>query len=131
MLQNDDLCKGVTTIKSFELSLIAKAEKGLSLPEIRAFLAQVLDQCPLSGGDALLLPPDMTRLHSGANILARELYGMIKSQSASSTVNLMPALGTHEPVSEAERVHFLGRASPGMCTVSPMRKPSPAIILKC
>jgi carbohydrate kinase (thermoresistant glucokinase family) len=55
----------------------------------------------------LLLPPDSTRAHSGAGELTSALY---RKLSARAEVKVMPALGTHEPMSAAE----LGAMFPGI-----------------
>lgn len=47
----------------------------------------------------LLLPPDYTRLHSNAGLIAETLYQYL---SPGCAVDIMPALGTHMPVSRSE-----------------------------
>jgi nickel-dependent lactate racemase len=47
----------------------------------------------------LLLPPDATRAHSGAGELSAALYRRL---SPEAEVKLLPALGTHEAMSESE-----------------------------
>jgi nickel-dependent lactate racemase len=47
----------------------------------------------------LLIPPDFTRLHSGAGELTRLLYERL---SPKAQVTVLPALGTHVPMSETE-----------------------------
>jgi carbohydrate kinase (thermoresistant glucokinase family) len=47
----------------------------------------------------LLIPPDFTRLHSGAGELTRLLYERL---SPKAEVTVLPALGTHVPMSETE-----------------------------
>lgn len=47
----------------------------------------------------LLLPPDATRAHSGAGALTAGLYRRLSSQAE---VRVLPALGTHEPMSAGE-----------------------------
>ena len=53
----------------------------------------------------LLLPPDMTRLHSYAGKITAMYYQMLKD---TCQVDIMPALGTHDPMSEAECLEFFG-----------------------
>jgi len=48
----------------------------------------------------LLVPPDYTRLHSGAGIITRILYR--KYTEAGVQVDVLPALGTHVPMTAAE-----------------------------
>ncbi len=47
----------------------------------------------------LLIPPDFTRFHSGAGELTSLLYARLARQA---TVEVLPALGTHAPMTEAE-----------------------------
>jgi len=57
----------------------------------------------------LLLPPDMTRLHSYAGKITAMYYQMLKE---TCQVDIMPALGTHDPMSEAECLEFFGPEVP-------------------
>lgn len=53
----------------------------------------------------LILPPDFTRMYSGAGILTSMYYKKLTSQGCE--VDVMPALGTHVPMTEEEcRVFF-------------------------
>lgn len=55
----------------------------------------------------LILPPDFTRMYSGAGILTSMYYEKLTSQGCD--VDVMPALGTHVPMTEEEcRVFFRG-----------------------
>jgi len=47
----------------------------------------------------LLIPPDITRLHSGAGFLACAYYDELKGLCP---VDVLPALGTHAPMTEAD-----------------------------
>jgi nickel-dependent lactate racemase len=47
----------------------------------------------------LVLPPDVTRFHSGAGELTQMLYETLGGEK---TLHIMPAIGTHEPMSEAQ-----------------------------
>ena len=78
-------------------SLYARDGEGLFDAEIRAALAQSLEGCALRR--VLLLPPDHTRLHSGAGRIVRILWELLSSQCE---VDVMPALGTHVAMTEAE-----------------------------
>jgi nickel-dependent lactate racemase len=53
----------------------------------------------------LLLPPDMTRLHSYAGKITAMYYKMLKD---TCKVDIMPALGTHEAMSKEECLEFFG-----------------------
>ena len=47
--------------------------------------------------NALLIPPDFTRFHSNAGLIAGEYYRLLTERGAQ--VDVLPALGTHAPVS--------------------------------
>lgn len=53
----------------------------------------------------LLLPPDMTRLHSYAGKITAMYYKMLKD---TCKVDILPALGTHETMSPEECLEFFG-----------------------
>ncbi len=57
----------------------------------------------------LLLPPDMTRLHSYAGRITQILYGMLKDVCH---VDIMPALGTHDAMTPEECAAFFGEEIP-------------------
>jgi carbohydrate kinase (thermoresistant glucokinase family) len=52
----------------------------------------------------LLLPPDYTRLHSGAGFLTSVLYRHLRKRG--TLVAVLPATGTHVPMSTAELAHM-------------------------
>jgi nickel-dependent lactate racemase len=78
-------------------------------PLTQAVVDQLLDDLVAGLGSpkrVLLLPPDATRAHSGAGELSVALYARL---STSAEVKLLPALGTHEAMSEDElRAMFPG-----------------------
>lgn len=47
----------------------------------------------------LLIPPDFTRFHSNAGLITNLYYHLLKDMAQ---VDILPALGTHEPMSSAE-----------------------------
>lgn len=53
----------------------------------------------------LLLPPDLTRLHSYAGKITALYYNMLKDKCQ---VDIMPALGTHEAMTKEECLEFFG-----------------------
>ncbi|MBO4620141.1 MAG: DUF2088 domain-containing protein [Victivallales bacterium] len=77
---------------------IAKTDNGLSPDEIRAALDEALVGRTVR--KALLLPPDYTRYHSNAGFIANYLYHKLVAQGAE--VDVMPALGTHVPVTREQ-----------------------------
>lgn len=58
---------------------------------------------------ALLLPPDYTRFHSMAGVITQMLYRLL---SPSCRVEIMPALGTHFPMTDGEKEKMFGREIP-------------------
>lgn len=59
--------------------------------------------------NVLILPPDYTRMYSGAGKITRMYYELLKN---TCNVDIMPALGTHEPMTQTEWVAFFGENVP-------------------
>ena len=78
------------------ISQIASKKEGLTRDEIVAAIDQALSGKVLRR--VLILPPDFTRYHSNAGLITQYLYHQLTSQNIE--VDIMPALGTHEPVNE-------------------------------
>ena len=81
-----------------EQYLTAKTEQGLSRDEIRQALLASLE-----GRDvrkALILPPDFTRFHSNAGFITNVYYHALTERGAQ--VDILPALGTHEAMTEPQ-----------------------------
>jgi nickel-dependent lactate racemase len=68
---------------------------------VKALLDQLRQGGPLSR--VLLLPPDMTRLHSWAGFLTCELYEQLHR---SAEIAILPAVGTHLPMTPDELSHM-------------------------
>ena len=81
------------------LSAYASTEKGFTDAETRAYLEQAFQDEIGKVKKVLILPPDYTRFHSNAGRITVHLYEMFKD---TAEVDIMPALGTHVPVSEDE-----------------------------
>ncbi|MCX7826173.1 MAG: nickel-dependent lactate racemase, partial [Verrucomicrobiae bacterium] len=75
----------------------------------RAALAQALRIIGRSLRRVLVLPPDHTRLNSDAGELTRLLYEML---APTAEVDIMPALGTHSPMTEAQLRMMFGDTIP-------------------
>src|SRR5262249_56011926 len=54
---------------------------------------------------ALLLPPDITRMHSGAGKLTEILYNLLKDEA---DIHVIPTLGQHVPHTPAENRQMFG-----------------------
>lgn len=83
---------------------IAESPEGLSFEEIKEALLLSLKGREIK--KALLLPPDFTRFHSNAGLITNTYYHALVEQGAE--VDIMPALGTHEPVSEVQWEKMFG-----------------------
>lgn len=89
-----------------EVVLKSESNSGISDNELRRALAESLGDRKPELKKILLIPPDFTRMHSGAGKITAMFYNMLKD---SCHVDIMPALGTHEPMSADEiREFFLG-----------------------
>ena len=77
---------------------IAQTETGLTPEEIKTALLDSLKGRTL--GKVLILPPDFTRFHSNAGYITNVYYHALTD--AGVRVDIMPALGTHVPVTEAQ-----------------------------
>ncbi len=56
----------------------------------------------------LIIPPDYTRMHSYAGRITAMLADTLKRSDPPCEVDIMPALGTHEPMTEHEIGEFFG-----------------------
>lgn len=83
---------------------IADNESGLTQQEIAHALRQSLeDRHPRR---VLILPPDFTRYHSNAGFITNTYYHILQNMGAE--VDIMPALGTHEPMTEEQALAMFG-----------------------
>lgn len=83
---------------------IATTPKGLSDKEIANALKD-----SLAGRDlkrVLIIPPDFTRYHSGAGKITNVYYHKLREMGAQ--VDIMPALGTHVPVTREDAQAMFG-----------------------
>jgi nickel-dependent lactate racemase len=81
----------------------------ISTAEKREALAQALKVMGRPPRRILVLPPDHTRLNSDAGELTRLLYELL---SPTAEVDIMPALGTHSPMTEAQLRMMFGESIP-------------------
>lgn len=88
-----------------EIILKAGNDKGLAYDEIVGALKKTISGQGKTLKKVLLLPPDITRAYSGAGMITREYYNMLKD---SCKVDIMPALGTHEAMTREECLEFFG-----------------------
>lgn len=79
---------------------------GLSSSKIEALLSKALQGKNLK--KVLLVPPDITRRNSGAGLIVSLLYKLLKDIH----VDILPALGTHVPMTAQEQTSFFGKEIP-------------------
>jgi len=79
---------------------------GLSIEQIRECLAGVVQNRGLK--KVLLVPPDMTRLQSGGGLITAMFYDLLDDVH----VDVLPALGTHAPMTRDEQIAFFGNNIP-------------------
>ena len=75
----------------------------ISNDEIAKLLGEALADWESRKGavkNALIIPPDFTRFHSNAGFITQVFYRMLTAKGAA--VDILPALGTHVPVSETQ-----------------------------
>jgi nickel-dependent lactate racemase len=85
------------------------ANDNISIAEKREALDQALKVIGRPLGKVLVLPPDHTRLNSDAGELTRLLYELLSSKGE---VDIMPTLGTHSPMTEAQLRMMFGDRIP-------------------
>ena len=82
----------------------AKDDSGLSRDELRSAMLAALEGRSLK--KVLLIPPDFTRYHSNAGYLTAVCYHALLERGCQ--VDILPALGTHVPVTQEEAAKMFG-----------------------
>jgi len=86
-----------------ELFKVAKSPNGLDEGDIQDAVRQTLELWGKPLSRVLLVPPDITRFHSGAGEITCQFY---KELSPRCDVRILPALGTHEAMTPEEAHHM-------------------------
>lgn len=81
----------------------------ISDEQLRELIRQTIDASGVKPRKMLLLPPDHTRLNSYAGPITRMIW---EEYSPSCEIHIMPALGTHKPMSDAELEMMFGTTIP-------------------
>ncbi len=84
-----------------------ESKEGLSTEQLKEALAKSIEGKELK--KVLLLPPDYTRMYSGAGKITAIYYDLLKDICE---VDILPALGTHEPMTREECTAFFGEDVP-------------------
>ncbi len=87
--------------------MIYESEKGLSPAQLREALEASIAGKSLK--KVLLIPPDYTRMYSGAGDITRLYYDLLKD---TCEIDILPALGTHVPMTKEECTAFFGPEVP-------------------
>ena len=85
--------------------LYENGNAGIDDAQLKAALEQSVADYP-NLNKVLLLPPDFTRYHSNAGKISNMYYHMLQDRGCH--VDLMPALGTHVAMTEAECAAMYG-----------------------
>lgn len=87
-----------------DITVLSQTEQGLSPEEIRRALLASLTGRRLR--KVLIVPPDYTRVHSNAGLITRMYYHILNERGVK--VDILPALGTHAPISGEQRALMFG-----------------------
>jgi len=98
---------GVRIIHSIILKSSNKA--GLSDFDIHQAIKHSIKDQMNTLEKVLLIPPDLSRMHSGGGKITAMYYDLLKG---SCQVDILPALGTHRAVTDGERLMFFGDSIP-------------------
>lgn len=89
-------------------SKISDDKKGLNNKELHGFIEELIGNFK-NLKKILLIPPDMTRMHSKAGEITAIFYNLLKNDAV---VHILPALGTHDPMDINECSKFFGTDIP-------------------
>ncbi len=87
---------------------LTEEERGISTGQLEEMLNQLLAQYP-EARKVLIIPPDYTRCYSYTGVITQMLY---RKLADTAIVHVMPALGTHMPMSDDELHKFFGDVVP-------------------
>lgn len=96
---------------TLRLDMISKFGEDISISE--AELRELVFQCLETSGElkkVLILPPDHTRLNSMAGPITEMVYGKLTENGAQ--VDILPTLGTHNPMTDAQLRMMFGEHIP-------------------
>ncbi|MDC7239357.1 MAG: lactate racemase domain-containing protein [Spirochaetales bacterium] len=81
----------------------ARAGNVLERKNLKKVIKSVLDQYP-DAERVLIIPPDFTRSHSGAGLLTEMCWRLLGDRVKA----VLPALGTHFPMTDSEKLKMFG-----------------------
>ena len=89
--------------------LKSSCNAGLNDTDIYNAIKQSLDDQKKYFKTVLLIPPDLSRMHSGGGRITAMYYNLLKD---TCVVDVLPALGTHMAVTDEEKLMFFGETIP-------------------
>ncbi len=93
----------------YEASIVSDSSFGIDDNNLYSILKGTIQKKKANLKRVLLIPPDLTRMHSGAGRMTAMYYDLLKD---CCHVDIMPALGTHEPMSREECLLMFGPTIP-------------------
>lgn len=87
------------------MCLMLESPLGIAPKEIDRFVSSVIASFDAPPRRMLIIPPDITRLHSYAGVLTAMVYQKL---AAVCPCDILPALGTHMPMTRQEQIAFFG-----------------------
>jgi nickel-dependent lactate racemase len=81
------------------LTVSSNSPAGLKEDEILSAIERALSEHADQLKKILIIPPDITRFHSGAGIITQHIYKMLHK---TCKIDILPALGTHVPMTREE-----------------------------
>jgi len=98
------------------VEIAVKPAAGSSLNEAQIYEAikQSIGEFEGNLRKVLILPPDITRNNSGAGIITAMYYNLLKD---TCRIDIMPALGTHVPMTREEQLEMFGPDIPEECFI--------------
>ena len=80
--------------------------------ELLRYIKKTISKIDIDAKKILIIPPDITRLISQSGKITRYIYNLLKNQA---DIKIMPALGTHAPMTEQEIREMYGNEIPLDC----------------
>ncbi len=81
------------------------ADNEINFEEKQKYVREILQAITKPIRKVLIVPPDFTRFHSKAGEFTRILYDLLKEKCQ---IDIIPALGTHSPLTRRERQTMFG-----------------------
>ncbi|SDM34136.1 protein of unknown function [Halarsenatibacter silvermanii] len=80
---------------------------GITRNELKEIISEYIEKKVAGKNKILIIPPDGTRFHSGAGMITEMIYKKLK-ENQEIEIDIMPALGTHEPMGKKALKNMFG-----------------------